>query len=161
MVLPESAGGDLSCHLLQQSLYSLSQFLWFRRLEGACLGSSGLGSFVLWIRQWLGAGMAPLYEVPWPPTWTLHTASWGFLTAWLAVRLLTRGSQLQVRLLECTCWGTWCSWTCLLWLPWQSTQTGGWHGSTVFSPNPEGLSGLLAVFSLCLYMAFPLYMSVS
>lgn len=82
-------------HLLQQSLYHLSQFLWFRRLEGACLGSPGLGSFVFLIGQWLGAGMAPLYEVPWPPTWTLHTASWGFLTAWwpcglVAVRLHSR-----------------------------------------------------------------------
>lgn len=82
-------------HLLQQSLYHLSQFLWFRRLEGACLGSPGLESFVFLIGQWLGAGMAPLYEVPWPPTWTLHTASWGFLTAWwpcglVAVRLHSR-----------------------------------------------------------------------
>lgn len=94
MVLPESAGGDLSCHLLQQSLYSLSQFLWFRRLEGACLGSSGLGSFVFLIGQWLGAGMAPLYEVPRPPTWTLHTASWGFLTAWWPCGSKTAYSRL-------------------------------------------------------------------
>ena len=71
-----------SGHLLQQSLYDLSQFLWFGRLEGACLGSSGLGSFVFLIRQWLGAGMAPLCEVPWPPTRILHTAGWGFLTTW-------------------------------------------------------------------------------
>ena len=34
------------------------------------------------IRQWLGAGMAPLCEVPWPPTRILHTAGWGFLTTW-------------------------------------------------------------------------------
>lgn len=26
--------------------------------------------------------MAPLCEVPWPPTWILHTASWGFLSTW-------------------------------------------------------------------------------
>lgn len=46
------------------------------------------------IGQWLGAGMAPLYEVPWPPTWTLHTASWGFLTAWWPCGSKTAYSRL-------------------------------------------------------------------
>ena len=132
-------------HLLQQSLYHLSQFLWFRRLEGACLGSPGLGSFVFLIGQWLGAGMAPLYEVPWPPTWTLHTASWGFLTAWwpcglVAVRLHSRlaapGESAGAHTL-----GTWCSCTCLLRLPWQSTTDQGLtRQNCVFSQSWRSLS---------------------
>lgn len=93
-------------HLLQQSLYHLSQFLWFRRLEGACLGSSGLGSFVFLIGQWLGAGMAPLYEVPWPPTWTLHTVvgassqPGGLVAVRLHSRLAAQGESAGAHMLR-------------------------------------------------------------
>lgn len=59
VVLPESAGGDLSCHLLQQSGQSLSVSL-VQEVGRGLLGEVLLRFFVFFDRTVAGAGMAPL-----------------------------------------------------------------------------------------------------
>lgn len=52
--------------------------------------------------------MAPLCEVPWPPTWILHMANWGYLTTWWPrgsksayLRVAAPGERAGAHVLRC------------------------------------------------------------